>query len=124
MNIYGTLEIGNNFYVGHNIRWTIAKHCIIGDQNMYSYFNFLMDTDGHPIFDENNTIINPSKAFKIGDNVWIGCRCTILKGAEIPTGSIIASGSIVTKSLESPQSIYLSNKKIKERILWNSNLHL
>ena len=36
---------------------------------------------------------------KVGHDVWIGCNSVILHGVEIGDGAIIASGSIVTKSV-------------------------
>lgn len=40
----------------------------------------------------------------IGDDVWVGCRATILKGVTIGDGSVVAAGSVVTKSVP-PYSI-------------------
>lgn len=53
---------------------------------------------------------------KIGNDVWIGARVTILPGVEIGEGSVIAAGSVVTKSIE-PYTIAggVPAKKIKER---------
>ena len=36
------------------------------------------------------------KAIEIGDNVFIGCNCLILKGAKIGDNSTIGAGSVVT----------------------------
>lgn len=57
-----------------------------------------MDTDFHKIFDEHRVRLNPSAEIEIGDRVWIGCRCTILKGTSIASDTVVASGSVVTKS--------------------------
>ncbi|MFL6514366.1 MAG: acyltransferase [Chthoniobacterales bacterium] len=35
----------------------------------------------------------------IGDNVWIGMNATILKGVSIGENSVVAAGSVVTKSV-------------------------
>ena len=49
-----------------------------------------MDTDFHKIYDLESNILNKDKAIEIGENVWIGCRCTILKGANIKRNSVIS----------------------------------
>jgi len=33
------------------------------------------------------------------DDVWIGMDCTILGGVSIGNGSVVAAGSVVTKSI-------------------------
>ena len=55
-----------------------------------------MDTDFHHVI-KHGEVVNPPKEITIGDHVWIGCRCTILKGSVIPSNSIVAAGSLVTK---------------------------
>ena len=35
----------------------------------------------------------------IGEDVWIGANCVILKGVSIGSGAIVAAGSVVTKSV-------------------------
>ncbi len=42
----------------------------------------------------------------VEDDVWIGSNATILKGARIPRGSVIASGAVVTKKLDGENCIW------------------
>ena len=42
---------------------------------------------------------------KIGNNVWIGSYCTILKGVNIGDNSIIATHSVITKDVL-PNCVY------------------
>lgn len=42
----------------------------------------------------------------VEDDVWIGSNVTILKGACIPRGSVIAAGAVVTKSLDGENCIW------------------
>ena len=50
----------------------------------------------------------------IGNDVWIGMNCIILKGVKIGDGSIIAAGSVVIDHVDAA-SVYAGNpaKKIK-----------
>ena len=56
------------------------------------------------------------KPVKMGDDVWIGVRVTILPGVNIGDGAIIAAGAVVTKDVE-PYSIVggVPARKIGER---------
>ena len=91
---------------------------MIGDDNMWSFDNVIMDTDSHVILDSEGGLMNPNKEVVVGNHVWVGCRNTILKGSNIPNGCIIGSGSIITKNLGSPYSIYIGNKLLKEGVNW------
>ena len=55
-----------------------------------------MDSDTHKIYGDYNSRINDDKPVNIGENVWIGCRSTILKGSTIPDNCVLAAGSIMT----------------------------
>ena len=37
---------------------------------------------------------------KIGNDIWIGARVTILPGVTIGDGAVIAAGAVVTKDVE------------------------
>lgn len=118
----GILEIGNNFSIGHFSKFVISAHSTIGDNNMHSWENLYMDTDCHPIFNESGIPINYPKGFHIGNDVWIGARCTILKGVKIANGVILASRSLVSKDLNSEYSIYASSRMIKSNVRWCNDI--
>lgn len=40
------------------------------------------------------------KSVKIGNNVWIGSYCAILKGVTIGDNSIIATHTVITKDVK------------------------
>jgi acetyltransferase-like isoleucine patch superfamily enzyme len=60
----------------------------------------------------------------IEDDVWVGYGAIIISGVRIGKGSIIASGSVVTKDVE-PYSIYggVPAKKIGNRFANDADLH-
>lgn len=118
----GKLTIGSQF-ISPGECSIICNHNIqIGNDCLISWDTLIMDTDFHRIY-ENKKCINPPKGIMIGKNVWIGCRSTLLKGCSIPDGSIIAAGSIVTKTLTEINSIYGGNpiRELKKILTGNDN---
>ena len=43
--------------------------------------------------------VGGSESIVIGDDVWIGMNCTVLKGVTIGEGSVIGAGSVVTHDI-------------------------
>ena len=88
---------------------------------MISWENLVMDTDFHKIKNiEKSDIINISKEISIGNNVWIGCRNTILKGSIIMDNSVIGANSLVNKEFKKENVLIAGNpaKILKENIVW------
>ena len=78
-----------------------------------------MDTDYHSVLDEHGRIINSDSSIIIGDDIWIGCRSTVLKGSHIPSKTVIAACSVISGKMEKERCIYSSNNRIlKENISW------
>ena len=91
----------------------------IGEDCMLANHIEIRSGDSHSILDAEGKRINYAESIKIHDHVWIGNRSMILKGVEIGLGSVIAAGSIVTKSIEG-NTIAGGNtaKVIKQNITW------
>jgi len=94
-----TISIGENTYFSGPIVLHSKKSVNIGKNCSISWNVTIIDSDFHEI--GKNPII--SKEIIIGNNVWIGNNVTILKGVTIGDDSIIAAGSVVTKSIASKQ---------------------
>ena len=81
-----------------------------------------MDTDFHKIKDKNEQAINNPQPITFGDHVWIGCRCTILKGVSIASNNVIAAGTILRTAFDEENSIIGGNpnKVVKSNIAWEA----
>ena len=114
----GVLIFGDGFMINANTDIICRKKIVFGSNNLLAWDVLVMDTDFHPIYDSNHNRINLDTEIQIGDNVWIGCRSTILKDVNIESGCIIGAHSLVTKSLNEKNSIYRNNDCIKDHIFW------
>ncbi|MDE6697157.1 MAG: acyltransferase [Muribaculaceae bacterium] len=117
----GRLLIGSNLIITGNSTIICCKRIEFGDNDLISWDVLIMDTDFHKIYSDG-CLTNTNKKITIKDNVWIGCRNTILKGSVIPEGSVIAAGSILTQELKMPNCIYggIPIKVLKSNINWES----
>lgn len=100
------LIINNKCSFEHDleIHANLGKSIVIGEDCMFSYNVNIFSGDGHSIFDvSTGKIINagfddpPNRKnnIVIGDHVWGGFGCFIMNGANIGSGSIIGSESVV-----------------------------
>jgi len=89
------LRIGKGTYLNRNTVVIANKLVDIGRDCRISWDVVIMDSDLHALpgkeYDPKPVIIE--------DNVWIGCRCIILKGVRIGTGAILAAGAVITKNI-------------------------
>lgn len=110
----GKLKFRDNFGISANTSIICEKEISFGDNVLISWDVLIMDSDVHKIFNlkEPDKIINVPREIIVSDNVWIGCRCTLLKGSNISSGSVIAAGSIVSSNYQEQNVIISGNKKI------------
>jgi len=98
------LIIGNNSSVGYGTVISVAKEVIIGDNCLIAPGCIIMDSDDHPIRPKERMNGEPVAKdavhpVRIGNNVWIGANCAILKGVTVGDNSIIATHSVITKDV-------------------------
>jgi acetyltransferase-like isoleucine patch superfamily enzyme len=94
----------------------------IGDDCMFSFGIVLSISDAHVIIDKKKgNILNGNKDIIIGNHVWVGMNCTILKGAHVASNSVIGSNAVVTKQFHKENIILGGNpaKIIKRNISWD-----
>ncbi|MCK4870859.1 MAG: acyltransferase [Gammaproteobacteria bacterium] len=91
----------------------IGKDCII------AWDCYLTDSDWHDISYDGNKI-ERSIPVEIGNHVWIGHGCSVLKGAVIGAGSIVASKSTVIKGNYQTRALLAGSpaKQIKSNVDW------
>ena len=80
-----------------------------------------MTGDSHAIYNSSGERTNVAHDVIIGEHVWIGYRATLLKGARIANGSVVGTGSVITKEFMRENSIIVGNpaKVVKDNIIWN-----
>lgn len=98
------LRIGNASTVGYGTVISVAKEIVIGDNCLIGPNCIIMDSDDHPISPGKRLAgegVKPEDVLpvRIGNNVWIGSNCAILKGVTIGDNSIIATHSVITKDV-------------------------
>lgn len=99
---HASIEIGNNVGMSSTVLWAHNK-IVIGNYVKIGGNCILIDTDAHnmdfSIRRGQYTDWGVSAPIVIEDDVFIGVNCIILKGVTIGARSIIAAGSVVTKSI-------------------------
>lgn len=98
-----------------------GKTISVGDDGLISSNVTLRVGDSHSILDLEGKRINPSRDVQIASRVWIGNQVIILKGAQIPEDTVVATGAIVTKAFTQTGTVLGGNpaKIIKENIRWD-----
>lgn len=98
------------------------KHCFIGNNGMFSGGICIRNADPHLIYDCKTKIRkNPSRSVFVGDHVWIGQECLILKGTQIDSGSIIGGKSVIAGKHIPHNTSWGENpaRQISQDIFWD-----
>ena len=95
----GRIKIGDYALISPGVRISASDDIVIGDSVMIANGAYITDADWHGIYDRahRNEGVIP---VKIGNNVWLGDHCAILKGVTIGDNSIVAANAVVTKPVE------------------------
>ncbi len=92
----GRLLLGDNVYINEGVNIAVSERVEIGSHTLIGDCVCIYDTSFHEI-GENESIKRAPVI--IGRNVWLGRGSIILPGVAIGNHSVIAAGSVVTKSL-------------------------
>ncbi len=99
---YNIINIGNQTYIGprchlatcESTSLSIGENCLIAEECQFR------TSDSHSIIDaKDGHRLNPAQNIEVGNHIWIGFNCLILKGSKLPDNTVIAAKSIITKSI-------------------------
>ncbi|MUK61869.1 acyltransferase [Aliivibrio fischeri] len=98
------LEVGDNVDICWQTTIAVGGKVIIGDNVRIAGQGFLCGYPGHPINPTERALGKPDLDSQVGDiileqDVWLGSRVSIIGNVTVGEGTIVASGSVVTKSL-------------------------
>lgn len=111
----GSMVVGDNFVNTANGSFICHDSLSIGNRCLVSWDVLVMDTDFHHI--EGSAMTSP---VSIGDHCRICCGARIMKGADIPDGSILAASSVVSKRLKANRPLIVEfNKVAKMGVEWH-----
>lgn len=93
----GRIEIGDGTVVNYGSSISAAGSVKIGRDCLVGTYVNIMDSTFHNMKDHSWSL--DSAPVTIGDGVWLGNRCVIMKGVTIGDGAVIASCSLVTRDV-------------------------
>jgi galactoside O-acetyltransferase len=130
---HAKIEIGECSIIG-DLRLASRHKVSIGKRALSSWNVFIQDFDPHPLSAEKRRrqveeMVSdfrpafgcfspcaapqpwdfPGEEIVIGDDVWLGANCIILKGARIGAGSVVAAGAVVLRGEYPPCSLLAGN---------------
>lgn len=94
----GRITIGDYALITPGVRISASDLIEIGDNCMIASGAYITDSDWHGIYDRIGRNPDPAPV-RIGNNVWIGDRATVLKGVSIGDNSIIGASAVVTRDV-------------------------
>lgn len=120
LSVRGNLHLGADFNLTAESTIVCAKDIRFGDDCLLSWDILVMDTDEHPLYDKENKRINPDKAIVVGNHVWIGCKCVLLKGADVPDNTVVAAGTLLRSAFTGDNQVIGGNPPsvLKSEVRW------
>jgi len=99
------LTIGSNSTIGYGALISVSREVAIGDHCMIAPGCLIMDSDDHPVSPQKRLRGEPVDRadvlpVRIGNNVWIGSGCVVLKGVTVGDNAVIAAHSVLTRDVE------------------------
>lgn len=92
----GVLSFGEFFGASANFRLACIDSIKFGKNVLFGYECLIIDNDMHALTSLNGDKQKGYAPIVIGENNWIGARCTILKNTITPSYCTIAAGSLLS----------------------------
>lgn len=90
-------RFANSTILGGTGGISFGESCLIGFENVFLTRSHRYDRLDVPIWDQGYS----TAPISVGDDVWTGCRVTVLPGVTIGSHTVVGAGSVVTRDLPS-----------------------
>lgn len=112
------IKIGDNVGIS-GVTIYARKKIIIGNNTLIGGNTKIIDNDFHPV-DPEIRLKTPNENMKIrpieiGENVFVGCNCLILKGSKIGNNSVIGAGSVLSGEIPANSIVAGNPAKVIKR---------
>lgn len=112
------ISIGSGYF-NSNAVILAAERITIGNGVAVAREVFIYDADHHPVLDGNGNQTNSPQPIVIGDHVWIGVKCTLLRGSKIGAGAVVGANSLVRGEIQSGTLAYGNPARSHSEIRWD-----
>lgn len=120
LSVRGHLNFGADFNMTAESTIVCADSITFGKDCLVGWDVLVMDTDEHPLYDMAGNRLNPNRPIEVGNHVWIGCKCVLLKGAEVPDNTVVAAGTLLKSAFEGECQVIGGNPPavLKREVRW------
>jgi acetyltransferase-like isoleucine patch superfamily enzyme len=91
----GVIDIADGVYINYGTLISAHSRVRIGANVMVGNYSIIGDTDVPGIGEPRSAPPMEARDIEIGEGAWLAARVTILPGARIGQGAVIAAGSVV-----------------------------
>ena len=91
----GVIEVADGAFINYGSLISARKRVRIGASVMVGNYSIIGDTDIPGIGEPRPGPSGEPREIEIGDGAWLAARVTVLPGARIGAGAVIAAGSVV-----------------------------
>ena len=96
----GHMEIGEDGYIGNGSVLACSQRISIGRDALIAEHVTIRDQDHGTAGDGPYRLQPPDCApVRIGDNVWLGAKVTVVKGVSIGDSAVVGAGAVVTRDV-------------------------
>ncbi len=120
ISVKGELSLGERFEIMAESTIICNQKITFGRDCLVSWECLFMDTDYHRIVDMQGVVLNPDDEIRIGDHVWMGCRCLVLKGTVVGDNAIVGASTLLNSKVQGAGHVIAGNpaRVVKEDIRW------
>ena len=88
------LIIGPECSINYGVSIGCTQLIVLGARCRVGPYVMIVDSAFHELLDRSKR--PPSQPVTIGDDVWLGAKCSVLPGVSIGRGAVVGTGAVVT----------------------------